>query len=124
MKTYTKDEIISEVIDLRLKKMMSTRNILKYLEDKYGFGMTQRYEYLKWARETIGEQYSKTNPQAIEEAIAQYEEQIEKVKDNPKLWNELKRELNKIQGLYAPDKHEVTITNFKANFPDMNNETN
>lgn len=124
MKTYTKDEIISEVIDCRLKKMMSTRNILKYLEDKYGLGLTQRYEYLKWAREVIGEQYSKTNPHAIEEAIAQYEEQIEKSKDNPKLWNELKKELNKIQGLYAPDKHEVTITNFKANFPDMNDETN
>lgn len=119
---YTKEDIISEVINLRLRKLYSTKNILDYLKSEYGFGTTQQYEYLKWAREVIKEQYSQLNSSALEETIAQYEEQIEKVRDNPKLWNELKKELNKIQGLYAPDKHEVTITNFKANFPDMNDE--
>ncbi len=113
----TKDDIIAEVINLRLKNLFSTKSILEYLEKEHGFGKTQQYEYLKWAREVIKEQYSQLNPAALEEVIAQYEEQMEKIKDNVKLWNELKKELNKLQGLYAPERHEVTITDFKSKFP-------
>lgn len=121
---YTKEDIINEVINLRLKEFYSTKKILEYLEKEYGFKNTQQYEYLKWAREVIKEQYSQMNPASLEEVIAQYEEQMEKVKDNTRLWNELKRELNKIQGLYAPERHEVTLKEFKSKFPGLDIPSN
>lgn len=102
MKNFKKDEIIRKVIDMRIKDCASTRTILDYLQNECGYERTQSYNYLKWAREEIKEQFNQTNPEAINEAIAQYEEMLQLVKKekNYKLWNDMNKELNKLKGLY------------------------
>jgi hypothetical protein len=106
---YTKEDLIAHIINLRLKEMWSTKSILEFLE-KLGYGKTQCYEYLKWAKQEIKDRYNETNDALIEEAIYQYEQMLEKaaIAGNLKLWNELKKELNKIQGIYAAEKVDIT----------------
>jgi len=102
MKNFKKDEVIRKVIDMRIKDCASTRTILDYLKNELGYEQTQSYQYLRWAREEIKEQFNQTNPEAINEAIAQYEEMLQLIKKekNYKLWNDMNKELNKLKGLY------------------------
>jgi phosphoglycerate-specific signal transduction histidine kinase len=102
MKNFKKDEVIRKVIDMRIKDCASTRTIIDYLKDELGYETTQAYQYLRWAKEEIKEQFNQTNPEAINEAIAQYEEMLELIKKekNYKLWNDMNKELNKLKGLY------------------------
>jgi len=107
---YTKDDLIAQIIKLRLVENWSTKSILDFLQDDLGYGQTQSYEYIKWAKEEIKERYKGTNDAAVEEAIYQYEEMLEKAKSKGdiKLWNELKKELNKITGIYSTQKIELS----------------
>jgi hypothetical protein len=107
---YTKDDLIAQIIRLRLVENWSTKSILDFLQDDLGYGQTQSYEYIKWAKEEIKERYKRTNDAAVEEAIYQYEEMLEKAKSKGdiKLWNELKKELNKITGIYSTQKIELS----------------
>jgi hypothetical protein len=105
---YKKDEVIAAIIDMRLNKMCSTKTIIDFLM-ALPMSKPQAYDYLKWAREEIKEQYSMTNPAMIEEAIGQYEEALEEArrKKDWRMWNDLKKELNKIMGLTT--KSEVKV---------------
>jgi hypothetical protein len=107
--TYKKDEVIASIIDMRLNKMCSTKTIIDFLMSM-PMSKPQAYDYLKWAREEIKDQYSLTNPSMIEEAIGQYEEALESARSRKdwRLWNDLKKELNKIMGIYATQKIDVT----------------
>ncbi len=115
-----KDDLIQKIIDMRLKECKSTRSILKFLE-KQGYKTTQQYQYLKWAREEIKENFDATTPEAINEAIGQYEEVMEQVLEEKKykIWNDMNKELNKLKGLYTERlevKGEIT---YSAKFPNM-----
>lgn len=114
-----KDDIIRKIIDMRLIEGKSTRSILKYLEDDLGYGHTQKYQYLKWARERIKEEFDATSPEAINEAIGQYEEVMEKVLSEGEytVWNNMARELNKMKGLYIDKVEHSGTVDFKAKFP-------
>ena len=106
---YTKDDLIAKIINLRLKEMWSTKSILELL-DSLGYAKTQSYEYIKLAKIELKDRYNETNDALIEEAIYQYEQMIEKaaISGDLRLWNDLRKELNKIQGIYAADKVDIT----------------
>ena len=103
-------DVIAAVIQMRLEKMASVKTVIDFLMTDLGYSKTQSYEYLKWAREEIKEQYDLMNPSKIEEAIGQYEEALERARSAKdwRLWNDLKKELNKIQGNYAATKTDIT----------------
>lgn len=107
---WSKDDVIASVIKMRLEEMASVKTIIDFLMNDLGYSKTQSYEYLKWAREEIKDQYDLMNPSKIEEAIGQYEEALERARraKDWRLWNELRKELNKIQGVHA--KKEVDVT--------------
>ena len=107
---WSKEDIIASVIKMRLEKMASVKTILDFLMNDLGYSKTQSYEYLKWAREEIKEQYSLMNPSKIEEAIGQYEEALERARaaKDWRLWNDLRKELNKIEGNHAAQKTDIT----------------
>lgn len=108
--TYKKDEVIAAIIDLRLNKMASTKTIIDFLMNTIVMSKPQAYDYLKWAREEIKDQYSLTNPALIEEAIGQYEEALENARKQKdwRLWNDLKKEFNKIIGITTKQQIDVT----------------
>lgn len=116
---FNREDVIAAVIKMRLEKSASTKTIIDFLVNDLGYSKTMAYEYLKLAREEIKEQYSQLNPSMIEEAIGQYEEAIERARANKdwKLWNDLRKELNKIQGVYASEKIDISVVEYKAKFP-------
>lgn len=107
---FQKEDIIANVISMRLEKMASTKTIIDFLHNDLGMSKVMAYEYLKWAREEIKEQYDLMNPSKIEEAIGQYEEALERARSAKdwRLWNDLKKELNKILGVYAKERIDIT----------------
>jgi hypothetical protein len=107
---YTKDDLIAHIINLRLVENWSTKSLLDLLQSKLGYSKTQSYEYVKWAREEIKDRYKATNDAMVEEAIYQYEEMLEIAKNRKdlKVWNDLRKELNKITGIYTADKIDIT----------------
>lgn len=125
---YTKEEIIDAVIDMKLNKSASTRFILDFLMNELKYSQSQAYEYLKWARESIAETYNDKNVGAVEEAIGELESvmQYARTNKNYKLWFEIRKELNKVRGVYAADRIEVTgkiehaITAIEVNIIDSN----
>lgn len=118
---FNREDVIAAVIKMRLEKSASTKTIIDFLVNDLGYSKTMAYEYLKLAREEIKEQYSQLNPSMIEEAIGQYEEAIERARANKdwKLWNDLRKELNKIQGVYASEKIDISVVEYKAKFPGL-----
>jgi hypothetical protein len=108
--SYTKDDLVGQIINLRLVENWSTKSILDFLQKDLGYKTTQSYEYIKMAKEVIKERYNATNDAAVEEAIFQYENMLERAYNsgNYKLWSELKKELNKITGINAPEKIELS----------------
>lgn len=107
---YTKDDLIAHIINLRLVENWSTKSLLDLLQFKLNYSKTQSYEYIKWAREEIKDRYKATNDAMIEEAIYQYEEMLEiaKHRKDLKVWNDLRKELNKITGIYTAEKIDIT----------------
>lgn len=118
---WSKEDIIAAVIKMRLENMASVKTIIDFLMNDLGYSKTQSYEYLKWAREEIKEQYDLMNPSKIEEAIGQYEEALERARSvkDWRLWNDLKKEMNKIQGVYAEKKVDVTTNGEKIGFNEI-----
>lgn len=125
---YTKEEVIDAVVDMKLNKSASTKFILEFLKNELGYSQSQAYEYLKWARESICETYNDKNIAAVEESIGELESvmQYARTNKNYKLWFEIRKELNKVRGVYAADRIEVTgkidhsITSIEVNIIDSN----
>ncbi len=102
MKVNTND-VIEEIIELRIKKGYSSTSIVKYLKVTYDLNQSRSYELIREAREILGEIYSKVNETALEESIMllenMREQEIRNV--NNKLALEIQKELNKINQLYV-----------------------
>lgn len=107
---YNKQDIIAAVIKMRIEEMASVKTIIDFLIGTISMGKTMAYQYLKWAREEIKEQYDLINPSKIEEAIGQYETALESARQRKdwRLWNDLRKEMNKIQGVYSSEKVDIT----------------
>ncbi len=105
----TKEELIEKLIEMRLTESMSKPSMIKYLKQDLGYGTTQAYEYYNWMNEAISEAYHSQNQNVAVEAITQLEFAMEyaKTTGNHKLWLEIRKELNKICGLYI-EKSEIT----------------
>jgi hypothetical protein len=121
-KKFKKDDIIGEIIDRRIKKHQSNREILEWLQGsnkyrKQGYSHTQAYKYLNMSRDLITEQYDQTSEQSVSDAIAKYEEMMGNMvkKENFKLWNDMFKELNRLKGLYK-EKIEIDSTGIVFNF--------
>lgn len=121
---YKKEEIIDEVVKLRLKEMRSTKEILDYIMKKWGYGQTFAYDILRNAQQKIKEHYQELNNSSLEEAIGQLENMASEAKNsrNYKLAFEIRKELSKIQGHYVEKLHlsgniDHTIQVIKLNGP-------
>ena len=90
------NEVIEEIIDLRVKKGYSSTSIVKHLKDTYDINQSRAYELIREAREILGEIYLKVNETALEESIMLLENMREQeIKNtNNKLALEIQKELN------------------------------
>lgn len=104
---YKRDDIVQALIKARLEKGMSTNSMVQYCKQQFGFEQSYSYDLVREARMKIAEIYKEWNIHALEESIADLEEQREiarQAKDR-KLYLEISKELNKIKGLYVERQH-------------------
>jgi hypothetical protein len=118
---FEKQDIINRIIKMRTQESKGSKSILDYLMNELGYAQAQSYNYMREANETIKEIYETNNVGMVENTISELESVLEYARNtnNYKLWLEIKKEINKITGIYAPEKQKVEHI-IKANFPDMN----
>ena len=97
-----KNKVIQEIINLRTKKGFSSTGLVEYLKETYDLQPARCYEFIKEAREEMGEVYAKINEKSLEDAILLLESMRQKAlgEGNDKLALEIQKELNKINQLY------------------------
>jgi hypothetical protein len=122
---YTEEELIRAIIDMRLNKSMSHKSVLDFLQKELGYSVSHSHVLIKKAKVEISNAYKEMNISAVEESVYQIEEVMEwaRAQKNFKLWMELRKELNKIKGVYAAEKIDIkgdlnhTISVIKLNGP-------
>ena len=104
-----KDKVISDIIELRVKKGFSSVSIVKYLIENHSIKKSQAYNYIKMAREQMGEIYNEINKDALKDSILIMENMLEKAMGagENKLALDIIKELNKVNQLYI-EKVDIT----------------
>jgi len=96
-------------------KGKSTHTILEFLMETVGMSRKIAYEVLQDAQKYIMEQTNEDMKVALAEAISKLEELYESGTDKIRL--DVIKEMNKLRGLYAAEKVDVSIVEYKAKFP-------
>lgn len=108
---YKREDIIDSIVKMRIEKGASTKTIIQdYLMGQLKFGQTYAYDLLKAAREKIVKIYETQNVSLANEALGHLESMYEDAikQKNNKLALEIRKEMNKLTGLYAAEKIEVS----------------
>ena len=120
---FKKEEIVDAIVNMRCEKLASSKTIIKdFLMNELGYGSTYSYELYNLALQKIKEYYKEYNTAAIENSIAQMEEMMEECKKNRnyKQAFEIRKEINKILGLYT-EKIDITSGGQPINLKDLFN---
>jgi NADP-dependent 3-hydroxy acid dehydrogenase YdfG len=109
-KQYKTDDLINAIVKMKVEKGASNKTILDFLMNDLGYKTTYSYELIKQARNRIQEIWDRNSQGYLEEAKAQLEEMLENAirKGDNKLSLQIRQELNKLMGLYAAQKVEVS----------------
>jgi hypothetical protein len=104
------EDLINGVVKMKIEKGASNKTILDFLQNDIGYGLTYSYEIMKKARVKIQEIWDKNTEAHLEEAKGQLEEMLESAlrNKNVKLALSIRQEINKLMGLYAAEKIEVS----------------
>ena len=104
--SFDREYLVSQVAMMRINGK-STHFIVEFLMSQVKMGRTTAYEIIKEAHGEITELQQKELDDAYSEAIAQLEKEYEKTTDG-RLRLSIRQELNKLQGLYKPNKVDIT----------------
>ena len=104
-KKYDRELLVSKVAMIRIKGE-STHSILEFLMGQLDESRKISYEILKDAQKYIMEQTNEDTKAAFAESINRLEMLYEKGTNKEKL--EVMKEMNKLRGLYAAQKVDIT----------------
>jgi hypothetical protein len=104
-KRYDRELLVSKVAMMRIKGE-STHSILEFLMGKLDESRKISYEILKDAQKYIMEQTNEDTKAAFAESINRLEMLYESGTNKEKL--EVMKEMNKLRGLYAAQKVDIT----------------
>lgn len=107
VKKGEKELIINKLVEMRVEKFASQKTMLDFLMNHLGYKRTYSYELLDLARKRIGEIFREEHEDAYEAAVGRLQEIIETA-SSEKIRLEATKELNKIQGIYRPQRIDVT----------------
>jgi hypothetical protein len=95
---------------MKVEKGASNKTILDFLQNDLGYKQTYSYELLGLARKRIQEIWDKNAEAHLEEAKGQLEDMLENSirQKNMKLALDIRKEINKLMGLYAAEKIDIT----------------
>lgn len=104
---FDKEQIILALVKMRVEKFATTKTMIDFLMKDLGYGLTYSYELVKLAKNRIREIFHEEHEQSFSNSVARLEEIIESTK-NEKTKLEAQKEMNKLLGLYKPQKVDVT----------------
>ena len=110
---FKKEDIINEIVQMRLTDMASVKTCLEYLNKTYGYKQTYSYEIIGEAQKEIKAYYANMNMSALEESIGQLENLAQEAKSAKlyKLAFEIRKELNNIEGLTKIKIEPIEVKN-------------
>jgi 16S rRNA C1402 N4-methylase RsmH len=114
-KNWDKEEIILALVKMRIEKFATTKTMLDFLMKDIGYKQTYSYELIKISKERINEIFKEEYEESFSNAIARLEEIIERTK-NEKMRLEAQKEMNKLLGLYKPQRVDVTTNGENIGF--------
>lgn len=102
MKRYKKEDVVQAIINMRVKELLPSKDCIEFLITDCGYKQSQAYLIYKQAQEEIGEHYRKTNLNALEETLSQYDSLLRAAKKsgNIRESREILKEIGKLKGLY------------------------
>ena len=118
MAEYKRQDIVDHIVKLRIEAGASTKQIIEeYLKGECGFKTSWSYDLYKEARLKIEKLYDVKNKQLANEALGQLEDLYKECikESNKKLALEVRKEINKLTGLYAADKIDITTNGESIN---------
>lgn len=104
---FDKDQIILGLVKMRVEKFATTKTMIDFLMNDLGYGQTYAYELVKISKNKIREIFHEEHEQSFAAAVSRLEEIIETTK-NEKTRLEAQKEMNKLLGLYKPQKVDLT----------------
>lgn len=104
-KKYDREYLVAKIAMMRIKGK-STHTILEFLMETIGMSRKIAYEILQDAQKYIMEQTNEDTKVAFAEAIHRLEDLYENGDNKVKL--DVLKELNKLRGLYAAAKVDIT----------------
>jgi hypothetical protein len=115
MKKISKEKIIEELIQLRVKNGYSSTSLVTYLKVKHGYEQSRAYDLIREARELMGEIYNQVNVDALKDSILFMENLKERLLGlgDTKGVMEIQKELNKVNQLYV-QKLEIEAKNIEG----------
>ncbi len=107
---WKKEDIINAIVKMRTENMATTKTILDFLMNDLEYGQAYAYELIRESKDLIIELYKQDNISRVEEAIGQLETMLERsyLRGDYKLSYNIRQELNKMTGLYAAAKVDIT----------------
>ena len=107
---WKKEDIINAIVKMRTENMATTKTILDFLMIDLEYGQSYAYELIKESKDLIIELYNQDNKSRVEESIGQLETMLERsyLRGDYKLSYNIRQELNKMTGLYAAAKVDIT----------------
>lgn len=117
-KNLKTEDIINGLIRMKIEKNASNKTMLEFLMNDLGYGQPYSYNLLQKARKKIQEIYAQNVETQFEISKGQLESMLEKAtsRGEMKLALQILQEMNKLMGLYASEKIDITLTQFKAKF--------
>lgn len=103
-------DLVNSIVKMKVEKGASNKTILDFLQNDLEYGQSYAYEILREARKKIQEIWDKNAEAHLEESKAQLEELYEDAirNKNNKLALEVRKEMNRLMGLYAAEKIELS----------------
>jgi len=116
-KKYDREYLVNKIAMMRIKGK-STRFLLEFLQEKVGMPQSTAYTVLRDAQENINQMQEKKIEDAYADALARLEDLYEESNDKKTKLN-IQQELNKLQGLYKPNRVDVTSNGKDLNFNEL-----
>jgi hypothetical protein len=113
-KGIDKEQIILQLIQMRIVQMATTKTLLDYLMIELKYATTYSYELINESKKRIGEIFKEEHQDSYETAKARLEQMIEKT-ESEKIRIDAIKELNKLLGIYKPVKVDVTTNGESIN---------
>lgn len=114
---YDREFLANKVAMMRIKGK-STRFLMDFLIEEVKMGQTTAYEVLRDAQKIVTQMQEKDIEDAYADAIARLDELYEQTPDK-RVRLQIQQELNKLQGLYKPNRVDVTTNGKDVNFNEI-----